>query len=74
MKIDISDLRFRRQVEHLHRLGPRALGEFLVQLSGNGRGLRATLREYQKLTPEVLAIVGGDEWPPLPLHAVEPSK
>ena len=28
----VADLRFRRQVEHLHRLGPHVLHELLVEI------------------------------------------
>lgn len=70
MKIDIQDVRFRRLVEHLHELGPRALGEFLVGLRAQEK-VANNLESYERLTPEALAIVGGDQWPSRPLHTVE---
>lgn len=70
MKIDITDLRFRRLVEHLHGLGPRALGEFLAGLRSHEK-VANNLETFAKLTPEMLAVTGGDDWPPRPLHAVE---
>lgn len=70
MKIDIQDMRFRRLVEHLHELGPRALGEFLVGLRTQEK-VANNLEAYERLTTEALAITGADQWPPRPLHAVE---
>ena len=80
MKISMEDMRFRRLVQHLHELGPRALGEFLVEL-GRPHGWRhedaaylATgnlLEKFGTLTAEMLAATGGDQWPPAPLHPAD---
>ena len=67
MKIDIADLRFRRLVDHLHGLGPRALGEFLAGLRVHEK-VANNLETYAKLTPEMLAIAGAGQWPPVLLH------
>lgn len=69
MQISLSDLEFRRLVGHLHSLGPRALGEFIVS-ADNGSDVTYLLRAWERLTTEALAITGGDRWPSLPLHAV----
>ena len=70
----VADLRFRRQVEHLHRLGARAVGELLAEVSAE-RGIRTVvdqkLSRYAELEQKVLETAGGDEfWQP-PLHEVE---
>ncbi len=38
----VADLKFRRQVERLHRLGDRVLGEFLAEL-GAERGIQTVI-------------------------------
>ena len=64
----LTRLHFQRGVEHLHRLGPRATAEFLVETADRIGGLPAMLRilaEYEgRLTPDVLAATGGDRFPP----------
>ena len=68
----VADLRFRHQVEHLHRLGARAVGELLAEISIE-RGIRTVvdrkLERYAEIEPEALEAVGGDFWP-LPLREV----
>jgi hypothetical protein len=72
--VDLGDVRFVRQVERLHRLGPRATGEFLAELGADH--FLATEIEVKivkfiaALDPDVLAVVGGDCVPPIPLHLV----
>lgn len=67
-------LRLQRGVEHLHRCGPRAVAEFLVDLDRRVGGMPATLgllTEYQaRLTPQMLRAVGGDRFPRRPLRVV----
>ncbi len=68
-------LHFRRQVERLHRLGPRATAELLAEL-GAERGIQTVIDRkvdtYVELDPEVLEAAGGDDfWQP-PLHGVDP--
>jgi hypothetical protein len=64
---DLADLdaAFRRDVEHLHRLGPRAVGELLIEL-GARRMVRTEiellLRRYRRLDPAIVAAVGGRWW------------
>ena len=70
MKVDIGDLRFRRLVGHLHALGPRALGEFLVALRVQEK-VANNLERYGELTPQMLEVANADRWPPIPLHSVD---
>ena len=59
-----------RQIEHVHRLGVRAVGELLRQVA-EGEDLDSALGAYQCLTPNLLKAVGGDRFPPLPIHEVQ---
>ena len=63
----VADIRFRRQVEHVHRLGPRAVGELLHEVVAGGNLDRA-LEAYERLTPDLLTALGGDRFPPMPIH------
>lgn len=66
-------LRLQRGAEHLHALGPRAVAEFLAEVSGKIGGLPAIqslLVEYQRLTPGMVRAAGGDRFPPRPLRIV----
>ncbi len=53
--------------KHLHRLGARAISEFLLELSATIGGQPATLRllaEYQnRLSPDLLRAAGGHRMP-----------
>jgi hypothetical protein len=59
---------------HLHRLGDRAIAEFLAEISARIGGLPAVLQilgEYEeRLTPEMVRLVGGDRFQPMPLRVV----
>ncbi len=71
----VADLRFRREVKRLHRLGPRVLAELLAELAAE-RGIRVLVErkidKYAELEPEVLKAAGGDDfWQP-PIHGVDP--
>ncbi len=72
----VADLRFRRQVEHLHRLGARAVGELLAEVSAE-RGIRTVvdqkLSRYAELDPEALTVTGGGDFWPDPIHEVRPN-
>jgi hypothetical protein len=64
--LDLSDLRFRRDVERVHRLGPRVLAELLGELGGKyliGTPIEALVREYAKLDLGTLCALGGDSFP-----------
>ncbi len=70
----VADLRFRRRVARLHRLGPRATAELLAEI-GAERAIQTVidkkLATYVSIEPEILEAAGGDEfWQP-PLHGVE---
>ena len=69
----VADLAFRRKVEHLHRLGPRAVHELLVEI-GEQRLCRTYLeqrvRRYSEIDPEHLEALGGDTFPRPPLYEV----
>ncbi len=58
----LAELRFQRHVEYLHRVGPRALGEFLAEI-GATRSCRTEidrrLARYANLNPEILRALGG---------------
>ena len=71
----LEDLRFRRDVIRLHRLGPRVLHAFLCDLAAR-RLLRTEIEALaalyaDRLNPELVRIVGADRWPPSCL-VVEP--
>jgi hypothetical protein len=63
---------FQRNCQRLHDLGPRALSEALLEIADRIGGLPAicaTLVEYERLTPAMLAATGGDRLVPY-LHEV----
>ena len=70
----LADLQFRRAVERLHRLGPRQLYELLAALGAN-RLIRVDIERevegYGALDPDIVRQLGGDRFPPSPLHRVE---
>ncbi len=63
----LFDVRFRRHVDHLCRLGPRPVAECFLQLVGNQDDARTALivllEQYQRLDADVVAALGGDRWP-----------
>ncbi len=63
-------LKRQRQIEHLHSLGPRAVGELLCEIS-EAEDLDRALKAYERLTPDLLKALSGDRFPPLPIHAVQ---
>ena len=70
----MADLRFRRHVQQVYRLGDRVFGELLAEI-GAERGIMTIidrkLARYAELEPEALEVTGGDGfWQP-PLHGVE---
>ena len=69
----VADQKFRRQIERLHRLGPRVTAEFLAEL-GAERSIQTVidrkLDTYAELEPEALEVTGGDGFWPVPLHEV----
>ncbi len=69
-----NDLRFQRDIERLYKLGPRALGELLVEI-GEQRHCRTYIenrdRSYGGISPEYLSALGGDAFPRPPLYGVQ---
>ena len=69
----VADLQFRRQVERLHRLGDRVLGEFLAEIGaelGVQTPIDAKLARYAELEPEAIEAAGGGGFWPVPLRKV----
>ncbi len=64
--IDLGDARLRRDVEKLHRLGPRPLYHLLVEL-GCERSFRVEIERsvarYARLDPAVVKALGVDRFP-----------
>ena len=63
----VADLRRQRQIEHVYRLGVRAVGELLHEVA-QGENLDRALEAYQRLTPDMLKTLGGDRFPPVPIY------
>lgn len=73
LPLHIRELRFRRNVEQLHRLGPRVLYELLSEI-GESRGILTLIEDrtaaFARLEPGTLTTAGGDRFPALLLHEV----
>ena len=70
----VADLRFERQAEQLHALGPRAIGELLMEIGEQrhcGTFIEQRLRAYAALDPETVQALDGDEFPRPPLYEVQ---
>ncbi len=61
----VANLQYRRQVEHLHSLGPRAVAELLAEI-GAERNIRTVIDQkldrYSQIKPESLSAAGGDHY------------
>jgi hypothetical protein len=69
----VADLRFRRKVQRLHRLGDRVLGELLAHLGAKHSiqtSIEQTVEHFAELELETLQATGGDEFPVVPLREV----
>ncbi len=69
----LDQARLHRGAEHLHRLGPRAMAEFLAELGSRIGGTPACLsllNEYRRLAPGQVRAAGGDRPPRRPLSTV----
>ena len=64
-----AGLRRQRQIEHVYQLGVRAIGELLREVA-DSENLDRALEAYARLTPELLKALGGDRFPPFPIHEV----
>lgn len=73
----IADLRFRRDVETVYRLGPRAVAELLAEI-GAERSIQTLIEQktasYAAIDPHALAELGGDRFPLRPLIVVTGGK
>jgi hypothetical protein len=72
-RIAFRRLRRQRQVELLYALGPRIIFELIDELDrhyGLGDDLDRRLARYARLDPVILAAVGGDRFPNMPLRMV----
>lgn len=61
--------RFEQMVEHLHRLGPRATGELLIEIAtvtGESGLIANRLQAYAELDAEILHFLGADRFPQIP--------
>ncbi len=71
----VAGLAFRRKVERLHGLGPRATAELLAEL-GAERSIMTLIDQkidrYAELEPEALEVTGGDDFWQTPLREVRP--
>ena len=70
---DLADPRFHRQIEHLHRLGPRVFGELLAEIAavtGEPGLIADRVAAYARLDPGIVRAVGADRFPPRLLCAV----
>jgi hypothetical protein len=70
----VDRLRFQRQVEKLHALGQRAVGELLAEI-GEQRACRTfidqRLETYAALDPELVKAIEGDKFPRPPIYEVK---
>ena len=64
-----ADLRRQHQIEHVHRLGARAVGELLHEVD-DGADLDHALAAYERITPDLFKAVGGDRFPAPPISEV----
>lgn len=71
----VRNRRLQRDLEKLHRLGPRAVYHLLDEI-GCRHSCRTFIEDrasrYAELDPAVLARLGGDRFPPVALHEVNP--
>jgi hypothetical protein len=68
-----ADPRFRRLVDHLHRLGPRPTGELLIQLAAAHQiegEILARLERFGEVDPVTLTAIEARDWLPMPLGEV----
>ncbi len=67
----VDDVVFRREIDALHKLGPRVTGELIAELAHrHGPDVRLTMTTFAALDVETLAALDALLWPALPLHAV----
>jgi hypothetical protein len=64
-----QNLRFRRLSERVWRLGPRPVGELLIEVAA-GRDLIQALEAYAALDAAAVLRLEARAWPPDPIHEV----
>ena len=71
----LADPRFQRLVRHLHALGPRPVGEFLIELVANDpdmvAAVQVNLERYHHLNTATVRALDCDQWPAPPIHEVQ---
>ncbi len=70
----VTNLRFHREAEKLHALGPRPYGELLMEIGEQFKCrtfIDRRLRAYAALDPEVVRELDGDRFPRPPLYEVK---
>jgi hypothetical protein len=65
----LDNPRRRRQIEAIHRLGPRVVGELLVEVADLA-DLDQQLTRYASLDGNAVRALGADRFPPNPLTKV----
>ncbi len=69
----VADLRFRRQVERVHLLGPRVTAELLAEI-GAERSIQTVIDQkldhYAELDPAALEVTGGDRFWAVPIREI----
>ena len=63
----IRELRFERDVLHLHRLGPRSVAELLIEIADAhdlAGDIEARLARFSRLDPATVQALDGDRFPP----------
>ena len=69
----MANLSYRRAIEQLHALGPRATGELISDLAEAedcDRAVLDLLFRYGRLTPGMVRVAGAEKMPPNPVHLV----
>lgn len=65
-----SAVRYHRLVQHVHALGPRPLGELLLQVAADRDALLDQLEVLAAWDSAVIRWFGADDWYRLPLRSV----
>ena len=70
----VGELKFHREAEKLHTLGPRPYGELLAEIGEKFKCrtfIDRRLAAYAALDPEVIRELDGDQFPRPPLYEVK---
>ncbi len=71
----VSDVAFRRLVARVWAKGARAVAELLGEIATEfsiRTAVEEKLETYANIDNEALEATGGDRFPPIPLHEVDP--